>query len=76
MTEKIVQIQLSPGNGEETTDMLYALTDQGRVFVGEWAPLDEDPDGVDVVFHWDNVPLPALPAAPDGESAFREGSSE
>jgi len=70
MSEKIIQLQLSPGDGEETTDILYALTDQGRVFIGEWHPHPDDDDEFEdgsvadeqlPVFKWDSIVLPALP---------------
>lgn len=73
MSEKIVQIQLSSGDGEDTTDMLYALTSDGRVFIGEWTPhpddkdLDPDKDPTKPpVFIWDENILPALPHVPQG----------
>lgn len=71
MSEKIVQIQLSSGDGEDTTDILYALTDEGRVFIGEWKPHPDDKDldpekepTKPPIFRWDLDVLPVLPNIP------------
>ena len=68
MKEKIIQILVSPGDGEETTDMVYALTDGGNVVLGEWHPHPDDKDLAPdkeptkpPVFAWDVERLPPLP---------------